>query len=52
VRVQPGATVAVQTAITRLAADRGLVVTENHPVRLGLEDVFLRLVSNQKENAA
>jgi ABC-2 type transport system ATP-binding protein len=52
VRARPGATVAVQTAVARLAADRGLVVTENHPVRLGLEDVFLRLVNNQKENAA
>ncbi|HET9520470.1 MAG TPA: ABC transporter ATP-binding protein [Candidatus Limnocylindrales bacterium] len=51
VRVHAGATVAVQAAITRLAAERGLAVTENHLVRLGLEDVFLRLV-NTKERAA
>jgi ABC-2 type transport system ATP-binding protein len=51
VRVHPGATTAVQAAITSLAAERGLAVTENHLVRLGLEDVFLRLV-NTKERAA
>jgi ABC-2 type transport system ATP-binding protein len=51
VRVQPDATPAVQAAITRFAADRGLTVTENHVVRLGLEDVFLRLV-DLKERAA
>ena len=42
---------AVQAAITRFAADHGQTVTENHVVRLGLEDVFLRLV-NTKEHAA
>ena len=42
---------AVQAAITRFAADRDLTVTENHVVRLGLEDVFLRLVDS-KERAA
>ena len=51
VRVAPGPTAAVQAAITRFAADHGLTVTENHLVRLGLEDVFLRLV-NTKERAA
>jgi ABC-2 type transport system ATP-binding protein len=51
VRVQPGATTAVQAAITRFAVDHGLFVTENHLVRLGLEDVFLRLVDT-KERAA
>jgi ABC-2 type transport system ATP-binding protein len=51
VRVQPGATTAVQAAITRFAADRDLTVAENHIVRLGLEDVFLRLV-DLKERAA
>jgi ABC-2 type transport system ATP-binding protein len=51
VRVQPGATTAVQAAITRFAADRDLAVSENHIVRLGLEDVFLRLV-DLKERAA
>ena len=51
VRVHPGSTTAVQTAVTRFGADRGLAVTENHLVRLGLEDVFLRLVDS-KERAA
>ena len=51
VRIAPGATTAVQAAITRFAADHGQTVTENHLVRLGLEDVFLRLV-NTKERAA
>ncbi len=50
-RVRPGTTVAVQAAITRFGADHGLFVAENHVVRLGLEDVFLRLV-NTKERAA
>ena len=47
----PGAATTVQAAITRFAADHGQIVTENHLVRLGLEDVFLRLV-NTKERAA
>jgi ABC-2 type transport system ATP-binding protein len=51
VRVEPGATTAVQARITRLAADHGMAVTENHVVRLGLEDVFLRLIDT-KERAA
>ena len=51
VRVQPGATAAVQAAITRFAVAHDLVVTENRLVRLGLEDVFLRLVDT-KERAA
>ncbi|MFL5668656.1 MAG: hypothetical protein ACJ77U_04645, partial [Chloroflexota bacterium] len=51
VRVAPGAATTVQAAITRFAADHGQTVTENHLVRLGLEDVFLRLV-NTKERAA
>ena len=51
VRIAPGATTTVQAAITRFAADHGQTVTENHVVRLGLEDVFLRLV-NTKERAA
>jgi ABC-2 type transport system ATP-binding protein len=51
VRIAPGATNAVQAAITRYAADHGHTVTENHVVRLGLEDVFLRLV-NTKERVA
>ncbi len=32
---RPGATTAVQPAITRFAADHGLTITENHVVRLG-----------------
>jgi ABC-2 type transport system ATP-binding protein len=51
VRVHAGATATVQAAVTRYAADHGLVVTENQHIRLGLEDVFLRLVDT-KERAA
>ena len=51
VRVQPDATAVVQAAISRFAADRDLVISENHVIRLGLEDVFLRLVDS-KERAA
>jgi len=51
IRVRPGATAAVQASVTRFAADHDLTVTENHLVRLGLEDVFLRLVDT-KERAA
>jgi ABC-2 type transport system ATP-binding protein len=51
VQVQPQSAPAVQAAITRFASDHGLIVTENHVIRLGLEDVFLRLV-NTKEHAA
>ena len=41
----------VQAAITRLAAEAGLIVVEARPVTLDLEEVFLGLVDN-KENAA
>ena len=51
VRIAPDAATTVQAAITRFAADHGQTVTENHHVRLGLEDVFLRLVDT-KERAA
>jgi ABC-2 type transport system ATP-binding protein len=51
VQVQPDSSTTVQAAITRFASDHGLAVTENHVIRLGLEDVFLRLV-NTKERAA
>jgi ABC-2 type transport system ATP-binding protein len=51
VRVQSGTTAAVQTRITRFGADHGLAITENHVIRLGLEDVFLRLIDT-KERAA
>ena len=51
VRIEPVAAPAVQAAITAFAAERGLTVIENHIVRLGLEDAFLRLVT-PKEHAA
>jgi ABC-2 type transport system ATP-binding protein len=51
VRVEAGSTSAVQAAITRYGADHGLTVAENQLIRLGLEDVFLRLV-DPKERAA
>jgi ABC-2 type transport system ATP-binding protein len=51
VRVDPADAPAVQAAITGFAAERGLTVIENHVVRLGLEDAFLRLVT-PKEHAA
>jgi ABC-2 type transport system ATP-binding protein len=51
VRVQPGATQSVQAGITRAGADRGLAVIANDITRLGLEDVFLRLI-DPKERAA
>ena len=51
VRIEPVAAPAVQAAITIFAAEHGLTVIENHIVRLGLEDAFLRLV-NPKEHAA
>jgi ABC-2 type transport system ATP-binding protein len=51
VRVAPDSGAAVQSAITRFAADHAQIVTENHLVRLGLEDVFLRLIT-PKERAS
>jgi ABC-2 type transport system ATP-binding protein len=50
-RIQPNSARAVQSAVTHFAADRGLTVTENQQITLGLEDVFMRLV-NTKEQAA
>jgi|SRR4051794_16936555 ABC-2 type transport system ATP-binding protein len=50
-RIQPNTARAVQSAVTHFAADRGLTVTENQQITLGLEDVFMRLV-NTKEQAA
>ncbi|MFL5680204.1 MAG: hypothetical protein ACJ77B_06350, partial [Chloroflexota bacterium] len=49
--IQPDAIRSVQQAITRFAADKGITVTENHTVTLGLEDVFLRLVSSKERVA-
>ncbi len=51
IRVRPGATDTVQASVMRHAADHGLVVAENQVIRLGLEDIFLRLVDS-KERAA
>ena len=51
VRIQPNAAADVQHAITRFASERELTLIENGVVRLGLEDVFLRLI-DQKERAA
>jgi ABC-2 type transport system ATP-binding protein len=51
VRIHPDTAVAVQAAVTRFGADRGLTVAENQLVRLALEDVFLRL-TDAKERAA
>jgi ABC-2 type transport system ATP-binding protein len=51
VQVHPDTTRAVQARITRFAADHALFVAENRPIRLDLEDVFLRLVG-PKERAA
>jgi ABC-2 type transport system ATP-binding protein len=41
----------VQRAVTRYAVDTDLTLVENAPERLGLEDVFLRLI-DPKERAA
>jgi ABC-2 type transport system ATP-binding protein len=51
VRIRPEAAKPVQRAVTALAADRDLTLSENSIVRLGLEDVFLRLIDT-KERAA
>ncbi|HET9521755.1 MAG TPA: ABC transporter ATP-binding protein [Candidatus Limnocylindrales bacterium] len=51
VRIQPDEALHVQRAVTRFAADRDFTIIENALVRLGLEDVFLRLVDS-KERAA
>ena len=50
-RIAPDALAPVQRAITDFAASQGATLTENHLVRLDLEDVFLRLV-DPKERAA
>ncbi len=51
VRIEPGATTAVQARITRFGADHDLAILENHVERVDLEDVFLRLIDT-KERAA
>jgi hypothetical protein len=45
-----GRTVEVQSAVMRLAADSGLIVTGNRQEAPDLEEVFLRIVD--KERAA
>ena len=47
----PDAIASVQRAVQGYAAANDLVVTENSPVHLDLEDVFLRLIDS-KEHAA
>ena len=51
VRIQPDDAVRVQREVTRFASDNDLTLVENGLVRLGLEDVFLRLIDT-KERAA
>jgi hypothetical protein len=48
VAVDDRASLAVQTAITRLAYGDGMTVVEARPETVDLEDVFLRLVGNQE----
>ena len=43
-RIVPDAAAAIQRAVTAYAAANDFTLTENHLVRLDLEDVFLRLV--------
>ncbi len=49
--VAPDAIGAIQRAVQGFAATNDLLVTENSPVHLDLEDVFLRLIDS-KEHAA
>jgi ABC-2 type transport system ATP-binding protein len=51
VRIQPDDAVRIQREVTRFAFDNDLTLVENGLVRLGLEDVFLRLIDS-KERAA
>ena len=43
-----GETVAVQGAVTRWAADAGLTLTTNRPQSMDLEEVFLRIVNEER----
>ena len=49
--VAPDAIGAVQRTVQGYAAANDLLITENSPVHLDLEDVFLRLI-DPKEHAA
>ena len=51
VRIEPADAAFVQRGVTRFAADNDLTLIENGLQRLGLEDVFLRLIDT-KERAA
>ena len=51
VRIQPEDAVRVQREVTRFASDNDLTLVENGLVRLGLEDVFLRLIDTQERAA-
>jgi ABC-2 type transport system ATP-binding protein len=51
VRIHPDDAVRVQREVTRFASNNDLTLVENGLVRLGLEDVFLRLIDS-KERAA
>jgi ABC-2 type transport system ATP-binding protein len=44
----PGATAAVQLAVTQFAADRALALTTNRRESVDLEDVFLRIVNEER----
>jgi ABC-2 type transport system ATP-binding protein len=48
VTVHEGQTEAVQGAVMRLAADAGLIVASNRQEALDLEDVFLRIVDEER----
>lgn len=50
-RIDPANAPEIQRAVMRFAIDNDLTLTENELVRLGLEDVFLRLVDG-KERAS
>jgi ABC-2 type transport system ATP-binding protein len=44
----PGSTATVQLAVTRFAADAGLALTTNRQESMDLEDVFLRIVNEER----
>jgi ABC-2 type transport system ATP-binding protein len=44
----PGSTADVQLAVTRFAADRGMALTNNREESVDLEDVFLRIVNEER----
>ena len=48
IKVDDGRTEAVQGAVMRFAADRGLIVAANHQEAPDLESVFLRIVNEER----